>query len=31
MANDGQADNLEFENNDGDYLDLSETNPFGEP
>ena len=31
MSNDAQADNLEFENNDGDYLDLSETNPFGEP
>jgi len=25
------ADNLEFENKDSDYLDLSEINPFGEP
>ena len=31
MSNDPQADNLEFENNDSNYLDLSETNPFGEP
>jgi hypothetical protein len=31
MENDPQADNLEFENNDTDFLDLSETNPFGEP
>ena len=31
MENDPQADNLEFENNDANYLDLSETNPFGEP
>ena len=31
MSNDPQADNLEFENNDANFLDLSETNPFGEP
>ena len=31
MENDPQADNLEFEQNDANYLDLSETNPFGEP
>jgi len=31
MENDPQADNLEFENNDSNFLDLSETNPFGEP
>ena len=31
MANDPQADNKEFEDNDANYLDLSETNPFGEP
>jgi hypothetical protein len=31
MENDPQADNLEFENNDSSFLDLSETNPFGEP
>ena len=31
MENDPQADNLEFENNDATFLDLSETNPFGEP
>ena len=31
MENDPQADNLEFENNDASFLDLSETNPFGEP
>ena len=31
MANDPQAENKEFEDNDANYLDLSETNPFGEP
>lgn len=31
MSNDPQADNKEFEDNDANYLDLSETNPFGEP
>ena len=31
MENDPQADNLEFEQNDANFLDLSETNPFGEP
>lgn len=31
FENDAMADNLEFENKDSDYLDLSEINPFGEP
>lgn len=31
FGNDAAAQNLEFENKDGNYLDLSETNPFGEP
>ena len=29
--NDAAAQNLDFENKDSSYLDLSETNPFGEP
>ena len=29
--NDASAQNLDFENKDSSYLDLSETNPFGEP
>lgn len=29
--NDASAQNLAFEQQDGNYLDLSETNPFGEP
>ena len=31
FGNDAAAQNLDFENQDGNYLDLSETNPFGEP
>ena len=31
FSNDAAAQNLEFENNDSSYLDLSEINPFGEP
>ena len=31
FSNDAAAQNLEFESKDSDYLDLSETNPFGEP
>lgn len=31
FENDAMADNLEFENKDSEYLDLSEINPFGEP
>ena len=30
FSNDAAAQNLEFENNDSSYLDLSEINPFGE-
>lgn len=30
-ANEGLATNKEFEDNDTNYLDFSETNPFGEP
>ena len=30
FGNDAAAQNLDFENQDGNYLDLSETNPFGE-
>lgn len=30
MANDGSADNLDFETKADTYLDFSETNPFGE-
>ena len=30
MANDGNADNLDFETKADGYLDFSETNPFGE-
>ena len=31
FSNDAAAQNLDFENKDSSYLDLSETNPFGEP
>ena len=31
FANDGNAQNKDFEDKDNDYLDFSETNPFGEP
>ena len=31
FSNDASAQNLAFEQQDGNYLDLSETNPFGEP
>ena len=31
FANDGNAQNKDFEDNDTNYLDFSETNPFGEP
>ena len=31
FANDGDAQNKDFEDKDGSYLDFSETNPFGEP
>ena len=31
FANDGNAQNKEFENAESSYLDFSETNPFGEP
>jgi len=31
FANDGGAQNKDFEDKDGSYLDFSETNPFGEP
>ena len=31
FANDASAQNLDFENKDSSYLDLSEINPFGEP
>jgi hypothetical protein len=31
FANDGNAQNKDFEDKDSDYLDFSETNPFGEP
>ena len=31
FGNDAAAQNLDFENKDSSYLDLSETNPFGEP
>lgn len=31
FSNDAAAQNLDFENNDSSYLDLSEINPFGEP
>jgi hypothetical protein len=30
MENSGQAENLEFETQGDNYLDFSETNPFGE-
>jgi hypothetical protein len=30
MSNDGAADNLDFETKADNYLDFSETNPFGE-
>jgi len=31
FSNDAAAQNLDFESKDSSYLDLSETNPFGEP
>jgi len=31
FGNDGNAQNKDFEDKDNDYLDFSETNPFGEP
>ena len=31
FSNDAAAQNLDFENKDSSYLDLSEINPFGEP
>ena len=31
FSNDAAAQNLDFEGKDSSYLDLSETNPFGEP
>ena len=31
FSNDASAQNLAFEQQDGNYLDLSEINPFGEP
>ena len=31
FSNDAAAQNLEFEQKDTSYLDLSEVNPFGEP
>ena len=31
MAQDGNADNLDFEQKADNYLDFSETNPFGSP
>jgi hypothetical protein len=31
FTNDAAAQNLDFEQKDSSYLDLSEVNPFGEP
>ena len=31
FSNDASAQNKDFEDQDSNYLDLSEVNPFGEP